>query len=75
MINEQVIRIVTEQFDSYPDEINEETDFIDDLDADSVDIVSLIMALEDEFEIEFDDEELKSIRTVGDVIDRLNELL
>ena len=46
-----------------------EASFIDDLDADSLDIVELIMALEEEFDMEIPDEEAEKISTVGDVID------
>lgn len=68
MNNEKLIEIISEQFDSYSGTITEDTNIIDDLNADSVDVVSLIMALEDEFDMGFDDSNIKEIKTVGDII-------
>ncbi|NLM06385.1 MAG: acyl carrier protein [Tissierellia bacterium] len=65
---ERIIEIIQEEFESYEGEITEDTDILEDLDADSVDIVSLIMALEDEFDMEFDDDDINKIRTVEDII-------
>lgn len=65
---DRIIEIIKEEFDSYDGEVTEDTDILEDLNADSVDIVSLIMALEDEFDMEFDDDDINEIRTVGDII-------
>ena len=54
--------------DINPEDITEETSFINDLEADSVDIVELIMALEEEFDLEIPDEEAEKISTVGDAV-------
>ncbi len=66
---EKVKEIVAEQLDVSPDEISPESSFVEDLGADSLDITELIMAMEDEFGIEIDDEEAQNLRTVQDVID------
>ncbi len=65
---EKVKQIVAEQLDVSPDEIKPESSFVDDLGADSLDITELIMAMEDEFGIEIDDEEAQKLRTVQDVV-------
>ena len=61
--------IVVEQLGVEEDEVTMESSFIDDLGADSLDIVELIMALEEEFDIEVPDEEAEKITTVGDVVE------
>ncbi|MEP3477855.1 MAG: acyl carrier protein [Fuerstiella sp.] len=72
-IEEQVINIVSEQLDSPKADINRENSFVDDLKADSLDIVELVMALEDEFDVKIPDEDYDKIKTVGDVIDYIEE--
>lgn len=67
-IFEKIKKIVAEQLDIAPDEITPEAAFIDDLGADSLDLTELIMALEDEFGMEIDDEEAQKLRTVNDAI-------
>ena len=54
------------------DEIKPESSFIEDLGADSLDIVELVMAMEEEFEVEIPDEEAENIKTVGDAINYIN---
>ena len=69
MVFEKVKEIVVEQLGVEEDEVTMESSFIDDLGADSLDIVELIMALEEEFDIEVPDEEAENITTVGDVVE------
>lgn len=69
MVFEKVKEIVVEQLGVEEDEVTIESSFIDDLGADSLDIVELIMALEEEFDIEVPDEEAEKITTVGDVVE------
>ncbi|HHZ12962.1 MAG TPA: acyl carrier protein [Clostridiales bacterium] len=69
MIFDKIKEIIVEQLGVEPDIVTMEASFIDDLDADSLDIVELIMALEEEFDMEIPDEEAEKISTVGDVID------
>lgn len=68
-ITEKVYSIVSEQMGVNKAEINRETSFINDLNADSLDIVELVMEFEDNFEISIPDEEAEKIRTVGQAID------
>ena len=61
--------LVAEQFAMEPAEVSMETAFVDDLGADSVDLVELVMAMEEEFEVgEIQEEELGSLKTVGDAV-------
>ena len=72
-VDERVKGIVAEQLGIGVDEINNESSFIDDLGADSLDTVELVMALEEEFDIEISDEEAENISTVQTAIDYLNK--
>lgn len=68
MILEKLKAILSEQFDVEEDEITSETNIQDDLGADSLDVVDLIMSIEDEFEVEIPDEDVENIKTVDDVV-------
>lgn len=57
------------------EDIHEDTEFIADLHADSVDIATIICDIEEEFDIEIDDEQLEGIKTVGDVVERIEAML
>lgn len=65
---DQVKKIVVEQLGAEPDEVQMSSTFVDDLGADSLDIVELIMAFEEEFNIEIPDEKAEKIKTVEDVV-------
>ncbi|MEZ5965376.1 MAG: acyl carrier protein [Planctomycetota bacterium] len=67
-IEEKVYNIVCEQLGTSRDKITPETSFINDLGADSLDTVELVMEFEDEFEINIPDEDAEKIQTVGDAI-------
>ncbi|MCX7921818.1 MAG: acyl carrier protein [Clostridia bacterium] len=69
MVFEKVKKIIVEQLGVEEDDIQMESSFIDDLGADSLDIVELIMALEEEFDLEIPDSEAEKIATVGDAVD------
>ncbi len=69
MLTEKIIKLIAEQFNINESEITVDTSFNDDLNADSLDLVELIMALEDEFGLEIEDEEVEKIKTVGDARD------
>lgn len=69
MVFEKVRDIVVEQLGVEENDVAMESSFIDDLGADSLDIVELIMALEEEFDMEIPDEEAEKITTVGDVVE------
>jgi len=64
---ERIRTIVAEQLGIDPAEVRPDSDILDDLGADSLDVVELVMTLEDEFDIEVPDEAAESIRTIADV--------
>ena len=68
-IEDRVKKIIVEQLGVKEDEITNEASFVDDLGADSLDTVELVMALEEEFEIEIPDEEAENITTIQQAID------
>lgn len=70
---ERVRDIVAEKVGVNPEEITMETSFADDLEADSITLFELVMALEDEFDIEIDDESIEQITTVGDIVNYLED--
>ncbi|MDC0185671.1 acyl carrier protein [Gammaproteobacteria bacterium] len=72
-VEERVKGLVAEQLGVGTEEIKSESSFIDDLGADSLDTVELVMALEEEFEIEISDEHAENILTVQSAIDYINK--
>ena len=66
-LNPKVKDIIVEQLGVEPEKVKAEASFIDDLGADSLDIVELVMAMEEEFDLEIPDEDAEKLRTVGDV--------
>lgn len=70
---EKVKAVIMEKLNADEVEITENTNFKDDLNADSLDLFELVMALEDEFEIEIPSEDLEKLATVGDVLDYLKD--
>ena len=74
-IEDRVKKIVAEQLGVKEDEVRTEASFVDDLGADSLDTVELVMALEEEFETEIPDEEAEKITTVQLAINYINEIL
>ena len=70
---EKVKAITVEQLSVAPDDVKMESTFIDDLGADSLDIVELIMAFEEEFNIEIPDEEAEKIRTVKNAVEFIDK--
>jgi acyl carrier protein len=69
MIFEKVQKIISEQMGIDEDEVTLESNIVDDLDADSLDVIELLMMLEEEFDIEITDEEAEKLVTVGDVVE------
>ena len=74
-IEDKVVSIVAEQMGVDKGEINRETHFVNDLNADSLDTVELVMEFEDEFETTIPDDQAEKIQTVGQVISFINEHL
>ena len=72
---ERVRKIVIDHLDAAPDKVTEKASFIDDLGADSLDNVELVMAFEEEFDIEIPDDAAEHIQTVGDAVKFIDEKL
>jgi acyl carrier protein len=72
-IAERVKQIVAEQLGVDEDQVTNEASFMEDLGADSLDTVELVMALEEEFDIEISDEDAEKIQTVQDAVDYISE--
>ncbi len=73
MVFEKIKLILSNQFDVEEDAITMETNIMEDLGADSLDVVDMLMSLEDEFDVEIPDEEIENIRTVGDLVSYIEE--
>lgn len=73
MIFDKVKDLVVEQLDADADKVTLDANIQDDLGADSLDVVDLVMALEDEFEVEIPDEAVENIKTVGDIVKYIEE--
>jgi acyl carrier protein len=74
-IEEKVIQIVSEQMSVDKGEISRDTSFVNDLNADSLDTVELVMELEDEFDLSIPDDEAEKLGTVGEAIDYIKNHL
>ena len=73
MIFEKVREIICEQFDVDEESVTLDTDIREDLDADSLDMVDLVMSFEDEFKIEVPDSAIEIVKTVGDIVKFIEE--
>ena len=73
MIFEKVREIICEQFDVDEESATLDTDIREDLDADSLDMVDLVMSFEDEFKIEVPDSAIETVKTVGDIVKFIEE--
>ena len=74
-VEERVKKLICEQLGVKEEEVKEDASFVEDLGADSLDTVELVMALEEEFETEIPDEEAEKITTVQQAVDYINEHL
>jgi len=72
-VEQRVMDIIVEQLKVSPEEVTLEASFIDDLGADSLDLVELIMAMEEEFGLEISDEDAEKIQTVQDAVNYITE--
>ena len=74
MVFDKIKALIVEQFMiNDPDTITMQTSFVDDLEADSLDIVELIMAVEEEFGVAIDDQDVDGVKTIGDVVNYISE--
>lgn len=73
MVFDKIRSLLAEQFALEEDEITPETLIVDDLGADSLDIVDILSSIGDEYDIEIDDMQMENIRTVGDIVSFIEE--
>ena len=73
MVFEKVRDILCEQLDLEQDEVTMTSNIVENLGADSLDMVDLVMSIEDEFELEVSDEDIEGIKTVGDIVRYIEE--
>ncbi len=69
MVFEKIKKILAEQLDADEEKMTMETNIADDLGADSLDVVELLMSIEDEFDVEIPDEAIDTMKTIGDVVE------
>ena len=75
MVLNKLKEIIANQFGIDTDELNEDTDIVADLGADSLDVVEMMMALEEEFSITIEDEKIAELKTIGDVVDCVESMI
>ena len=75
MVLEKLSKIIADQLGMAQDKITQSTSLKDDLQADSLDIVEIIMAIEDEFGVQVDDDDALNFKTVGDVVEYIEKLI
>ncbi len=73
MVFERIREIICDQLDLEEDKVPMEYDIIEDFEADSLDVVDLVMSIEDEFGLEVPDDQIENFRTVGDVVRYIEE--
>lgn len=74
MMKVKLFELIAEQFNLDVDDLSESTNFVDDLNADSIELVELVMTLEEEFDVHLEDEELMEIHTIGDIVEILENI-
>ena len=74
-VEDRIAELIVEQLGVSRDKVVPEASFIDDLGADSLDIVELVMAMEEEFDVEIPDDDAEKIQTIGDAVSYLKEKL
>lgn len=72
MVFDKIVELLAEQLDVDKETITAETRIAEDLNADSLDVVEMLMAIEDEFDFQIPDEDIENLKTVGDVADYIN---
>ena len=73
-MKDRILQIIAEQFNIDKDDLTEDMNFQDDLNADSIELVELVMTIEEEFDTEVSEDDLDKLKTVGDVIDYVEDL-
>ena len=73
-MEQKIVELIAEKLNKKPEQVTAASRLVEDLGADSLDVVELIMAFEDEFGISLPDEEIATMKTVGDIVNYINKL-
>ncbi|SHH25560.1 acyl carrier protein [Anaerosphaera aminiphila DSM 21120] len=73
-MRDKILELIATQFNKEVKELDDDMSFIDDLNADSIDIVEFVMTIEDELGIEINDDDIEKMSTIGDVIEYIEEI-
>ena len=73
-MKDRILQIIAEQFNFDKEDLTEDMNFQDDLNADSIELVELVMTIEEELETEVSEEDLEKLKTIGDVIEYVEDL-
>lgn len=73
-MEKRIVELISEKLNKKPDQVTMSSRLVEDLGADSLDVVELIMAFEDEFGVSLPDEDIANMKTVGDVVNYINKL-
>ena len=73
-MRETILKLIADEFNMDVSDLREDMSFQDDLNADSIELVELIMSIEDELDVQVDDEKIEELKTIGDVLEYVEEL-
>lgn len=73
-MRDTVLKLIADEFNMEVSDLREDMSFQDDLNADSIELVELIMSIEDELDVQVDDEKIEELKTIGDVLEYVEEL-
>lgn len=73
-MRDTILKLIADEFNMEVSDLREDMSFQDDLNADSVELVELIMSIEDELDVQVDDEKIEELKTIGDVLEYVEEL-
>lgn len=73
-MRDTILKLIADEFNMEVSDLTEDMSFQDDLNADSIELVELIMSIEDELDVQVDDEKIEELKTIGDVLEYVEEL-
>ncbi|EFA90280.1 MULTISPECIES: acyl carrier protein [Peptoniphilus] len=73
-MRDTILKLIADEFNMEVSDLREDMSFQDDLNADSIELVELIMSIEDELDVQVDDEKIEELKTIGDVLEYVEEL-
>ena len=73
-MRDTILKLIADEFNMEVSDLREDMSFQDDLNADSIELVELVMSIEDELDVQVDDEKIEELKTIGDVLEYVEEL-